>query len=57
VDKKEIGNVYLNSKWNEYEFDLKLDKESHILKVRFNNDAGRPGENRDMYVKMIKLVR
>ena len=57
VDKKEIGNVYVNSEWNKYEFDLKLEKEGHILKVRFDNDGGGPGEDRNMYVKMIKLVR
>ena len=57
VDKVEIGNVYVNSEWNEYEFDLKLNKERHILKVRFNNDGVGPGEDRNMYVKMIKLVR
>jgi hypothetical protein len=57
VDKKEIGNVYVNSEWRKYEFDLKLDKEGHILKVRFDNDAVGPGEDRNMYVKIIKLVR
>lgn len=57
VHQKEIGSVYVNGDWKQYEFDLKLDKESHILKVRFDNDGKGPGENRNMYVKMIKLVR
>ena len=57
VDKKEIGDVYLNSEWKEYEFDLKLDKENHLLIVRFDNDDMKRGEDRDMYIKMIKLVR
>jgi len=57
IDKKEIGNVYVNREWNEYEFDIKLNKERHILKVSFNNDGGGPGEDRNMYIKMIKLVR
>jgi hypothetical protein len=57
VDKKEIGNVYVNSEWNKYEFDLKLEKEGHILKVRFDNDGGGSGEDRNMYVNLIKLVK
>lgn len=57
VNKKELGSVYINSEWNKYEFDLKLNEEAHILKVRFDNDGGGQGEDRNMLVNMIKLVK
>jgi len=57
IDKIEIGTVYINSEWNNYEFDLKLTKEAHILKIRFANDYSDNREDRNMYVNMIKLVR
>ena len=57
AEKDEIGSVFINSEWNQYEFDLKLNKETHVLKVRFDNDGNWNGENRDMHVKMIKLIR
>lgn len=56
AEKEEIGSVFINSEWNQYEFDLKVNKETHILKVRFDNDGRGAGENRDMYVNMIKLI-
>lgn len=57
VDKLEIGSAYVNSEWNEYEFDINVDKKSHLLKVRFDNNAGGQGEDRNMFVNMIKLVK
>jgi len=53
VDHTEVGNVYVNREWKQYEFNLKVDKESHILKIRFDNNI----PNRAMYINMIKLLR
>ena len=57
ADKREIAHFNVKGEWSEYELDLRLDKENHILKVRFDNDGGGPGEDRNMYVRMVKLVR
>jgi len=57
INEKEIAGNYINGQWNKYEFDLKLKKESHILKVRFDNDEGGLGEDRNMYVRTVKFVR
>lgn len=53
VEEKEIGSVYVDSEWNKYMFNLKMDKESHVLKVRFDNNIPK----RSMSIIKIKLVR
>jgi len=57
AEGKEIGSTHVNNEWDKYTFDLRLDRERHILKVRFDNDGGGPGEDRNMFVNSIKLLK
>jgi len=57
IQQNEIGSVYISEDWKQYEFNLILNKESHVLKIRYSNDAKNLQENRNMYVKTVKLVR
>ncbi len=42
---------------DEFEFPINLNKEAHLLKIRFDNWGGWHGEIRDLFVNKIKLVR
>jgi hypothetical protein len=53
----EIGSTYINSEWKDYIFDLELSKERHILKIRLDKNERRPDEDRDVYIKMVKLSK
>lgn len=57
VGQKEIGNTYVNDRWMEYKFDLKLIQEGNILKIRFDNDYKKQGQDRNMYVRKIELMK
>lgn len=59
IDERELGHVYVDREWNQYKFDLDIDidKEENLIKIRFDNDGGGTGEDRNMYVKKVILVR
>lgn len=50
TEHEEIGEVTLSSEWEEYEFELNLKKESHVLDVQRFKGGG-------MTIKMIKLCK
>ena len=50
TEHEKIGEVTLSTKWKQYEFELKLKKESHILNVQRFKGGG-------MTIKLIKLCK
>ena len=49
--------MFIKDQWREYEFDIKPKKNNHTLKVRFDNDKKGPGQDRNMYIKKIELMK
>lgn len=57
IGEKEVGNMFIKDQWRDYEFDLKPKKNSHILKIRFDNDTKEQGQDRNMRIKKIELIK
>jgi len=57
IDAEERGQSYVDNEWKQYEFNINFSKKGSILKIRFDNDGGGPGEDRNMYINRIRLVK